>query len=468
MKSADTLRAAASGRGAVPPLLVASLLIGTMLNPINSSLIATALTPIGRALHVSSAQTAWLVACLYLVAAVAQPLMGRLADLFGPRRVFQFGLSVALLGGLVGGLAPSLPWLIVSRMLIGLGTSAGYPCAITLLRRHAEQSGQPTPPTTLAAITVANQITAIVGPTLGGLLVGSVGWRAVFLVNVPVTLLGLGLAFMHLPRDGRPAAFRTLGQTLDLPGVGLFSVALTSLMLFLMQLHPVPLYGWLGLSVVAFAALYAVERRTPAAFLDVRMLAGNRPLLQTYLRQALTALITYSIFYGLPQWLQEARSFTPTQTGLLLLPTSAVSIVCALLVARLPQLRLRALLVIGAALQLVCMVLYAAVPQVASLWLLVGVSLLLGIPWGLTNFANQQMLYAQAPREGAGSAAGLFRTFNYLGSIASSSVIGFTFRPSATNAGFQSLTWVLVVTSVLTLLVTLLRDPVTVPQSDSL
>jgi MFS family permease len=440
----------------IPFLQLVALLIGTVLNPINSSLIATALTPIGRDLQVGANQTAWLVSSLYLVAAVGQPLMGRLADLLGPRRVFLFGLVTAAVGGVIGGLAPSIGWLILARMLIGLGTSAGYPSAMTVLSRAAQRSGVPTPRPVLAVITVAGQVLAVIGPTLGGLLVAGLGWRAVFWVNVPVTALGLLLAAAHLPRDEgseRPSRSDLL-RRVDLPGVALFAVGLSALLLFLMQLRTGALYGWLLLAVVSLTALLAVENRRDEAFIDVRMLRRNRPLLLTYARFALTALITYSVFYGLPQWLQEARGFTPVQAGLILLPTSLVSIVTTLLVSRLPRVGVRSMLLTGAALMVIGIGMFALVAHQPQLWMLLIAALVLGVPWGLNNLGNQQALSSQAPKGGAGSAAGLYRTAGYLGSILSSSAIGFTFSPSATMKGFSELCWLLLGVSVLLLGVT--------------
>src|SRR5919205_848338 len=92
------------------------LLIGTLLNPINSAMIATALVPIGRDLRVGPGSTAWLVACLYLAAAVGQPAMGRVAELYGPRKVNAAGFVLVLVSGIGGALAPNLGWLIIVRV----------------------------------------------------------------------------------------------------------------------------------------------------------------------------------------------------------------------------------------------------------------------------------------------------------------------------------------------------------------
>jgi MFS family permease len=122
------------------------LYVGAALNPINSSLIATALVPIAMALHVSVGNTTVLVSGLYLASAIAQPTAGKLGEQLGPRRVFLTGILLVLLGGLVGGFGRSMALLITAQVLIGTGTSAGFPAAMMLIRRRAESAGMDGPP----------------------------------------------------------------------------------------------------------------------------------------------------------------------------------------------------------------------------------------------------------------------------------------------------------------------------------
>ena len=121
------------------------MLMGATLNPINSSVIATALVSIAVALRIPMGQTSILISSLYLTSAVAQPTAGRLSEEFGPRRVFLAGAATVLVAGIVGGLARNLTALVVARVLIGLGTSAGYPAAMLLLHRLGA-GGQPRVP----------------------------------------------------------------------------------------------------------------------------------------------------------------------------------------------------------------------------------------------------------------------------------------------------------------------------------
>src|SRR5262249_17354614 len=216
--------------------LLAPILLGAILNPINSSMIAVALVPIGIAFGAAPAETAWLVSGLYLATATGQPVVGRLADVFGPRRLYLPGTSLVGLAGVLGALAPSSGVLVGSRVLLGFGTCAGYPAAMYLIRSESDRTGRDSPTGVLTALVVSTQTIAVIGPSLGGLLIGLGGWRTIFAVNVPLAVAGVALGWRRLPTVERPA--RTGG--FDLAGMVLFAAAITALLPFLM--HPLHWY----------------------------------------------------------------------------------------------------------------------------------------------------------------------------------------------------------------------------------
>src|SRR5580693_9758420 len=184
------------------PRLVTPMFMGAALNPINSSVIATALLSIAVAMGIPVGQTSILISSLYLTSAVAQPTAGRLSEEFGPRRVFLAGAATVLVAGIVGGLARNLTALVVARVLIGLGTSAGYPSAMLLLRRRSAQAGlDATPPSVLGSLAIAGAATIAIGPAIGGLLVGWFNWRAAFEVNIPVACLAFVMGLLWIPKD---------------------------------------------------------------------------------------------------------------------------------------------------------------------------------------------------------------------------------------------------------------------------
>jgi MFS family permease len=169
----------------LPWRLIGTVMIGTILNPFNSSMIAVALLSLQRDFRVSPATATWLISGFYLAAAVGMPVMGQLADRFGPRRVFCVGLLVA---GLASGLAPLSPafgWLLGVRLLQACGTSVASPAALALFRAWSRDGRVPAH--ALGALSIASSVSAALGPVLGGFLVALVGWPAIFLANVPLS-----------------------------------------------------------------------------------------------------------------------------------------------------------------------------------------------------------------------------------------------------------------------------------------
>lgn len=434
---------------------VAPLLWGTSLNPINSSIIATSLVAIGTGFGVSAGQTATLVAAVYVASAVAQPAMGRLAGQFGARRVFVIGLGIVTLAGIVGVFAPDFGWLIASRALIGIGTSAGYPSAMAMIRSRAEASGTGIPGGVLGGISIAGQVTSALGLPLGGVLVGIWGWPAVFAVNIPLGLAGMVLAFAWLPADGprvRTSA-RELARALDPTGMALFTAAVIALITVLSDVRQ-PNWWVAGAFVLVLAALVWWELRARHPFIDIRMLSRNGPLVRTYLRQALTLMAAYTVLYGYVQWLEEGRGLGASASGLVMLPMSAVAAIGAAVISR--RALVRAPLLVSAAAVIVGASAVAVVNAHTSVFVLVALSLVFGIVMGMNSTANQAALYTQTTADEIGVASGLLRTASYLGAIFASALIALAFPGRATDAGLHTAAFVLIGLGVAVLLLVVL------------
>jgi predicted MFS family arabinose efflux permease len=428
---------------------VTPLFMGSTLNPVNSSLIATALVPIAAGVHVSVGRTAVLVSGLYLASAIAQPTAGKLSEEFGPRRVFLVGILAVLTGGLVGGLGNDLTTLTVARILIGVGTSAGYPSAMLLIRRRAESAGLHAPPgAVLGGLVIAGMVTPALGLPIGGLLVQTLGWRTTFLVNVPFALLTLGAALLWIPRDPETSGVttvRNLAARIDAAGIAGFGGAMAALLVFLMSL---PHLNWvaLGLAVASGVGLVAWELRAGRPFLDVRLLATEPALTRTYARWALGTLCVYTVLYGLTQWLEAGRGISPREAGLLLLPMSVLSAVVARPISQRNLVRLPLLAAAAS-----CLVASAAVLSLTAgspiVWIVV-VTLIFGITTGAAATGNQTALYEQVAANQIGTASGLFRTFGYMGSIASSAVIAIAFHTRVDDQNLHAIALVMVAVSV--------------------
>ncbi|WP_037841328.1 MFS transporter [Streptomyces sp. NRRL F-5126] len=431
------------------------MILGSVLNPINSTIISVALIPIARALGAPPSQTAWLVSALYLATSLGQPVVGRLIDIFGPRRLFLLSTGLVGVAGVVGTLAPDLGVLILARVLLGFGTCAGYPAAMALVRSEAKRTGRDSPGGVLTALAVANQTIAVVGPLLGGLLIAVGGWRATFALNVPLAVAAVLLGLLRLPKSP-PAADGErqrggLVARLDLPGMGLFAAMLTSLLLILMDLH---LHNWyLAVIAAGLGAAFGVrELRAATPFIDLRVLGGNTPLLATYGRALVAYVVAYSFLYGFSQWTEEGYGLSPFHAGLVQIPMFLLAIGASIVSGR--RRGVRGKLLVGAAGQIVACLVMLTLTGSSPLWTLLLVALIFGVPQGLNNLALQNSVYFQADPERTASSAGLLRTFAYVGSMVASSATAVSFGQRADTGGMHELAWVMLAAGVLYLLLT--------------
>ncbi len=441
----ETLRSAnlANSRTALAPILLAAVQ-----NPLNSSILVTALVPIAQTFGVAVATTAWLLVALYLASAVGQATMGKLVDLFGARRVMLAGLVVVSLAGSVGAFAPTLWWLVAARVVLGLGTSAAYPAAMAKLRELAGE-GRPVPVNALSMLAIASQVSVAFGPSMGGLIVEFFGWRGTVAFNVPVALLTFVLAVRWLPPDPpRRSTITRAGvvRLLDLPGIGFFAAAISAFMCLTMDVS-IPKIALVVIACACTTAFVIRERRTATPFVDLRLVTTNRGLALTYMRQTVTMTIVYAVFYGLVQWWQQSGGVSPALTGTMLLANSVVSIVVAATFARwLPP---RTAILTGAVFACSASLAIEFMTKSTPLVMTLVVSAMFGVLGGFNGVANQSILYALAPRRAMGAAAGLFRTAQYVGATTSAGVLALAYGHHATDAGLHIVGIVLAALSVL-------------------
>jgi len=447
MSSTPTPTPTPTTRLGVPTRLVAAVLPGTMLNPLNSSMIAVALVDLQRYFAVGVAMSTWLISAFYLSAAIGQPLMGRLVDLFGARRLYVSGLVLVFVVSVLAPFSPGFWWLVALRVLQGIGASVAYPSALVLFRSAAP--GDTPPAGALAALGVAAASSAALGPVIGGILVAVAGWQAIFLVNVPLTVVGVVLALTTLPRGGSDRTRRSPSEVLrdvDVPGIVLFSICITALLTMLLSLAREPAWWLAPVTLAAAAGLVLRERATPTPFLDVRELAANRPLTSLLAQQGGVNLVFYALFFGLPMWLEVVRGFSTDQVGLLMLPFTILSLLVTPLAARsINRHGTRAVLVAGSALLVLGTAAVQLLGTTTPIVLLVMITVVLGIPNSLNSLGLQTGLYAASPPERIGSSGGLFQTFRYLGAIMASSLLGVTFDDGLSTDALHRVGLVIVV-----------------------
>ncbi len=382
--------------------------------------------------------------------------MGKLADRFGPKKVFTAGLVLVGIAGVVPEVLTGFGGAVFARVLIGIGTSSAYPAALTTLRQHSLRIGKPTPPLVLGgAVDHVARVRRRRAP-LGGALIAAFGWHAIFLVNVPLAVFGLVVATLVAVRPaapacrrGRPGADRARPArhgAHDRHGVGAA--------VFLLDLGA-GLWWLLAVAVVLLVALVLWELRATKPFVDVRLLVRNGALSRTYARLFLTYLLAYTMTYGFSQWVQDVAGYPSDVAGTCSCRPAVVAGVVSFLVAR--RTAVRRPLVVAALVPLVGSGLLLLLHAGSPLVLLLVVPALFGVPQALASVSNQAALYRVVPSEYIGTAAGLSRTSIYIGAIAASSLIGGVFGQAPTTPDLHVLAWVMLGVGVLLSVLTLGR-----------
>lgn len=224
----------------------------------------------------------------------------------------------------------------------------------------------------------------------------------------------------------------------------LFTVTLTALLSFLLSLGTQPQWWLLGVVPLAGVLLHRRERATEAPFLDIRGLIANRRLSAVLGQQVGLNVVFYSVFFGMPLWLQSVRGVSADATGLLVLPIALMGVLTTPLAARTVRLQgSRATLVIGSAILVAATLLVQLLDDVTPLAVVAGLALLLGVPNGFNNLGLQTALYEASPPERMGSSGGLFQTCRYLGAMMSTSVLGVVFEQNLSTQGLHQVGWII-------------------------
>ncbi|WP_350003924.1 MFS transporter [Pseudarthrobacter sp. WHRI 8279] len=407
-------------------LAVAGLSLGTALNPLNSSMIAVALVVLRGDFGLDVAAVTWVVTSFYLASAAGQPVMGRLADRFGPRRMFMLGMGLVAVTCALAPFAPNFALLCVARAVMALGTATAYPSAVVMVGAIAHRANvEPARP--LGSLQMANTSAAAVGPVIGGLLVGFVGWEALFLVNVPLALAALLIVRQAAPADKarERGSVAELLRDSDLPGILGFVSAL--LLVMMAALNVLPGYRWWMLAAgTATAGLFAWrELRFTRPFLDLRLLGRNKPLMLIYLAFAVFSSVYYFVFFGLPQLLQEAGGYEPGIVGLLMLPLAGMSVLATpWAVKAMGRFGVRRVLIAGVVLLAAAAALMWLLTGTLAIPLVVVLTALMGIPYGTVGIATNQGMFVSIRPQERGVAAGIYQTCRYVGAITATVMIG--------------------------------------------
>jgi EmrB/QacA subfamily drug resistance transporter len=389
---------------------------------LDTTIVNVALPAIHRSFPSQLSGLQWTIDAYTLGIASLLMLSGSTADRVGRRRTFQTGLAVFVLGSLLCALAPSLDLLIAARVLQAIGGSMLNPVAISIVRNVFED-----PRERAQAIGVWGGMIGIsmaLGPVVGGALVDSVGWRSVFLVNIPVGLLALGLTAAYVPESKAPHARR-----IDPIGQVLVALALATLTYAIIE---GPSKGWasaqiLGLfavAVVSFIALTVYELRREEPLIEVRFFRSAPFSGASAIAVCAFAALGGFLFLN-TLYLQDVRGLSPFHAGLYMLPMAAVMLVFAPLSGRIVSRRgsRPSLVVGGITLAASGLMLTRLSPTTPFAYLIVSY-VIFGLGFGLINPPITNTAVSGMPPSQAGVAAAVASTSRQVGQTLGVAVLG--------------------------------------------
>ncbi|WP_054940590.1 MFS transporter [Paenibacillus ihuae] len=433
--------------------LLISVGLGVLLNPLNSSMISVAITRLQVVYELNYTDVSWVIFSFYIASAVAQPVMGKASDIFGRRTIFLAGLVVAFAASLLAPLSPSFGWLIVFRIVQSVGTSMMVAVGMAIIRIHITEKQA----TALSVMSIFLSGAAAIGPFIGGTLIHWWDWKAIFFVNIPFVAASFVLAWRTIPKDNAPV---TTAKNLsvhkwfvwiDLPGILLFTVGLVSLLIGLLSakssgeitfLHVI--LGGIGLAFLTAFVRHELKAESP--FIPLRTFAKYPEMMRVNVEYLLVNVLFYSLFFGLPSYLQMVRGVSEFDTGILMLSLGLCSLVTAPFAGRwidksgpVPALLVSAILMTFGSVWLVTLDGNSPVSSVCIALAAFGISN------GLNGVGLQAALFKSSPKEIIGVASGVFNTSRYLGTILSSLLISVVMGDRFSSGGLQVLGIILTV-----------------------
>ncbi|HTP21994.1 MAG TPA: MFS transporter [Solirubrobacteraceae bacterium] len=389
---------------------------------LDSTIVNVALPAIREDLHASVSGLQWVIDAYTLVLASLLMLSGSTADRIGRKRVFQTGLVVFSLGSLLCGIAPTLELLIAFRVLQAVGGSMLNPVAMSIIRNVFED-----PRERAMAIGIWGAVFGLsiaLGPVLGGALVDSVSWRAVFFVNVPIGAVALVLTAALVPESRAPHPRR-----LDPVGQLLVIAALSSLTYAIIE---APRAGWtspgilvlFAFSLASFVALVMYELRRREPLVEMRFFRSA-----PFSGASTIAICAFASLGGFlflnTLYLQGVRHLSPFHAGLYLLPMAGMVLVCAPISGRIVGRRGARipLLIASCALIVSSLMLTQLTPNTAPAYLLVAY-FVFGIGSGMVNPPITNTAVSGMPGSQAGVAAAIASTSRSVGLTLGVAVIG--------------------------------------------
>ena len=394
---------------------------------LDNNVVNVAIPTIQRSLHLSVAGLEWVVSSYLLTLAGLLLVGGRLADVYGRRRLFIVGMAVFTLSSLAAGLAGSGDVLIASRAIQGIGAALLMPATLAIIMAAFTDVRERS--MAIGIWAAVGALALALGPVVGGVITQHIRWGWIFLINVPVGVITFAIAVLYVDESRASSAVRQL----DLPGLATSALALFALIYALIEGN---VKGWtspmitgaFAVAAVAAAAFGAIEARTGNPMVDLRMFR-RREFSGGTGTMMIWAFGILGIYFFTSIYLQQTLGFSPTKAGLAFVP---MALCVALFAGLAPRVEARAgghrTVAFGMLLMVIGLALFARLGQQAGLTDLLPGFMLFGAGAGLMNVPLTNAVMESTPPARAGVAAALLNASREVAGLLGIAVIGAVLR----------------------------------------
>ncbi|UED80133.1 MFS transporter [Lysinibacillus sp. CD3-6] len=417
--------------------VIVSLMLMTFLSAVEGTIISTAIPRITSDLS-GVELVSWVYAIYMLATAVSTPIYGKLADLFGRKKVLLIGATIFLVGSALCGVVTSMEQLIIFRALQGLGAGAIMPITMTIIgdlysevKDRAKAQGW---------ISAVWGISGVIGPLVGGFLVDSLSWRYIFFLNVPFGIIACIMIVIYYKESIKPAKHH-----IDYLGATVFSLSAIALLYALLtgssknNWGDMTIIGLLIFAVVSFIIFLFIEKKSPEPLIPLALFS-NRTLSTINILTLISGAMLISITMYLPIWSQGVLGKNATDAGLILMPLPVMWTVGTIFSGKLVgRLNTKQIILIGVSvLSVAAFTLFTLSADSQAFLIYVGVGLF-GLGMGLVSPIYMVTIQTAVSNQTRGTAIGLNTFINTFSQTLGAAVFGALFNTMIHAHGIQHL-----------------------------
>ncbi|WP_410984088.1 MDR family MFS transporter [Bacillus cereus] len=413
-----------------------SLMLMTFLSAVEGTIVSTAIPRITSDLS-GVELVSWVYAIYMLATAVSTPIYGKLADLFGRKKVLLIGAAIFLIGSALCGVVTSMEQLIIFRALQGIGAGAVMPITMTIIGDlYSEAKDRAKAQGWMSAVW---GVSGVIGPLVGGFLVDSLSWRYIFFLNVPFGILACAMIAISYKESIKPAKHH-----IDYPGAIIFSLSTIALLYALLtgsskqNWGDITIIGLLIFAAVSFIIFLFVEKKSPEPLIPLALFS-NRTLSTVNILTLIAGAMIISITMYLPIWSQGVLGKNATEAGLILMPIPVMWTFGAIFSGNLVgKLQTKQIILLGASILSVATFLLFTLSTHSPAFLIYVAVGLFGLGMGLITPIYMVTIQAAVPAHTRGTAVGLNTFINTFSQTLGAAIFGTIFNTMIHAQGMQN------------------------------